>query len=152
MRFFKFTFIPTPTYLLISFLLSLKRTHDINVHARPTHNYRGFVLICEFCVCSLCPPLTICPVRPALAHPTLPKIAHVRPATTSRPSLASPPPLALRSHPTPPGVCARQDQRYSYLASTATRHGHAAPAHMRLQSHIYSNAHAYVPMTRQCTA
>ncbi|KZP29919.1 hypothetical protein FIBSPDRAFT_851081, partial [Athelia psychrophila] len=29
------------THLLISFLLSLKRTYDANAHARPTHDYRG---------------------------------------------------------------------------------------------------------------
>ncbi|KZP29956.1 hypothetical protein FIBSPDRAFT_851120 [Athelia psychrophila] len=33
------------TYLLISFLLSLKRTHDANAHTRPTHDYRGCILV-----------------------------------------------------------------------------------------------------------
>ncbi|KZP29946.1 hypothetical protein FIBSPDRAFT_946450 [Athelia psychrophila] len=29
----------------MSILLSLKRTHDANAHARPTHDYRGCILV-----------------------------------------------------------------------------------------------------------
>ncbi|KZP29902.1 hypothetical protein FIBSPDRAFT_161265 [Athelia psychrophila] len=55
-------------YLLISFLPSLKRTHDANAYARPTHDYRGCILISG--VAHPTP-------SPTLAHPNT--IAHLLP-------------------------------------------------------------------------
>lgn len=80
----------TYTYLSTFFFFSFPITHPRHQSAINAR-LLGIRIDCEFRVDSLCPPLTISSVQPTLAHLTLPKIAHVRPATTSWPSLTHAP-------------------------------------------------------------